>query len=312
MQQPDYKFIEVPQGKIVGDFFHEDPSKPPRIIMAKFSHVSDGRQFYTTKDWTDSWLKEARKRTTLRDPSFSEMRGTEEYLIKAVWRGEIKSYRTHEEAAVAVHHFGNTSRLGNPVRRGVPPTAGSVRAYEREGGGVLADLGRASTSARNLSERAQTPAAHQNAKAAHLHAAELADRAGDIDASAMHRNAARQHHLKMRRLGNPASYDQNPSEQEMYYQSFNRADWAHPSARKCACRGSGYALSELDTIHACPFHHVAGQHHPEETCPCEQTPCVYYGRQKLAQRLRARKHAQLKAPNYTPSHPREDDDGIPF
>ena len=100
----------------------------------------------------------------------------------------------------------------------------------------------------------------------------------------------------------------NPSELESYYQSFSQGHWAHRDPRKCACRGSGYALSDVDTVHPCPHHHVAGQHHPEDDCPCGQTPCVYYSRQKLAQRLHAKKQA---APKRLPP-PRDDDDGIPF
>jgi len=49
-----------------------------------------------------------------------------------------------------------------------------------------------------------------------------------------------------------------------YYDSFASSAWAHPEAEKCACRGRGYALSEVDTWHECPEHFVPGQPHPEE------------------------------------------------
>jgi hypothetical protein len=32
----------------------------------------------------------------------------------------------------------------------------------------------------------------------------------------------------------------------------------------CACHGGGWILSQLDSWHACPVHHVKGQRHPED------------------------------------------------
>lgn len=54
------------------------------------------------------------------------------------------------------------------------------------------------------------------------------------------------------------------SELQRYYDSFKTGYWAHPEKDKCRCRGGGYALSEVDTWHECPYHHVPGQPHPEE------------------------------------------------
>jgi len=51
---------------------------------------------------------------------------------------------------------------------------------------------------------------------------------------------------------------------QAYYQDFCRGFWADPDARECACRGSGYALSDVDTWHKCRYHHVSGQPHPED------------------------------------------------
>jgi hypothetical protein len=58
------------------------------------------------------------------------------------------------------------------------------------------------------------------------------------------------------------------SEMQQYYDNFRTGLlWAHPEADQCLCRGSGYALSEVDTWHECRYHHVPGQPHPEEEYP---------------------------------------------
>lgn len=61
------------------------------------------------------------------------------------------------------------------------------------------------------------------------------------------------------------------SELSLYYHNFCAGQWAHPNAAECACRGSGWACSELDTWHECKYHY-RGQPHPEAdlpTCYCE-------------------------------------------
>ena len=72
------------------------------------------------------------------------------------------------------------------------------------------------------------------------------------------------------------------SEQTLYYMAFREAWWRDEDPDKCGCRGSGYALSEVDTWHACPIHFRRGQPHPSdefdgdnvdsETAPCETRP----------------------------------------
>lgn len=52
------------------------------------------------------------------------------------------------------------------------------------------------------------------------------------------------------------------SEQSLYYESFSSGYWCEADPKACRCRGSGWALSELDTFHKCPEHYK-GQPHPE-------------------------------------------------
>ncbi len=52
------------------------------------------------------------------------------------------------------------------------------------------------------------------------------------------------------------------SELQQYYDDFRSGYWADPDPEICDCRGSGYALSEVDTWHECPIHYN-GQIHPE-------------------------------------------------
>jgi hypothetical protein len=51
---------------------------------------------------------------------------------------------------------------------------------------------------------------------------------------------------------------------QAYYNAFRAAPWAHSDPDVCGCRGSGWALSDVDTWHECPIHHVEGQRHPED------------------------------------------------
>lgn len=50
-----------------------------------------------------------------------------------------------------------------------------------------------------------------------------------------------------------------------YYDNFasQPSRWSHEDPRECGCHGSGWFLSDLDTIHKCPRHNV-GQPHPED------------------------------------------------
>ena len=55
------------------------------------------------------------------------------------------------------------------------------------------------------------------------------------------------------------------SEQSNYYENYCLAGaFAREDADECGCRGSGWFLSEVDTWHECPAHHVAGQRHPDD------------------------------------------------
>jgi len=53
------------------------------------------------------------------------------------------------------------------------------------------------------------------------------------------------------------------SELTQYYMNFSQAYWAHPEASKCGCQGRGWALSQVDTWHRCPYH-GNGVPHPED------------------------------------------------
>lgn len=64
------------------------------------------------------------------------------------------------------------------------------------------------------------------------------------------------------------------SELQAHYEMMRTGCWADPDKSHCPCGGCGYALSEVDTWHECPIHHVAGEHHPEDECDCGETPCV--------------------------------------
>lgn len=100
------------------------------------------------------------------------------------------------------------------------------------------------------------------------------------------------------------------SELQTYYRNFCTGYWADPDADKCRCKGHGYALSEVDTWHACPYHHKAGQKHPED----ERTQEEYDADLEAARQEGERRAAELAAqaalaPTLTPNGP---DDDIPF
>ena len=47
------------------------------------------------------------------------------------------------------------------------------------------------------------------------------------------------------------------------YDQFCTGLWAEHDEATCPCRGSGWALSDVDTLHKCGIHY-AGQRHPED------------------------------------------------
>lgn len=49
-----------------------------------------------------------------------------------------------------------------------------------------------------------------------------------------------------------------------YFNEFSQGYWADPDPKQCGCRGSGYALSDVDTWHKCPYHCTPTTRHPEE------------------------------------------------
>lgn len=49
---------------------------------------------------------------------------------------------------------------------------------------------------------------------------------------------------------------------QQYYESFSRL--LVPESCHCLCGGSGWALSDVDTWHQCPFHYQGNQPHPED------------------------------------------------
>lgn len=50
--------------------------------------------------------------------------------------------------------------------------------------------------------------------------------------------------------------------------------WSDPCPEACRCHGSGFALSDVDTWHTCPYHYVAGQRHPEDDYECDDAICT--------------------------------------
>ena len=54
------------------------------------------------------------------------------------------------------------------------------------------------------------------------------------------------------------------SELEHYYNNFRAGSFERRDPDKCGCRGTGYALSQVDTWHKCPVHFTPGQRHPED------------------------------------------------
>ena len=54
------------------------------------------------------------------------------------------------------------------------------------------------------------------------------------------------------------------SELQHYYNNFRAGSFERLDPARCGCRGTGYALSEVDTWHKCPVHYTPGQRHPED------------------------------------------------
>lgn len=62
------------------------------------------------------------------------------------------------------------------------------------------------------------------------------------------------------------------SEQEIYYREYVQSGrWAHPDAETCGCRGSGWWVSEVDTVHPCRFHENRPENHPDYDGPPPET-----------------------------------------
>jgi len=79
---------------------------------------------------------------------------------------------------------------------------------------------------------------------------------------------------------------------QSYYNEF-AANFADPDEKVCACRGSGWALSDLDTWHKCPYHCKANTPHPEDDCGDYEAS-----------------HSACEIPDYTPTD--EDMDAAQF
>lgn len=62
------------------------------------------------------------------------------------------------------------------------------------------------------------------------------------------------------------------SDLQAYYDNYatQPSRWASPDRDECACHGSGWWGSELDTWHACPYHHKPYFPHPEDEVTYEE------------------------------------------
>ena len=54
------------------------------------------------------------------------------------------------------------------------------------------------------------------------------------------------------------------------FQGWERGGWEHPAPSKCPCKGTGWALSNLDTWHKCQVHGF-GTQHPENDTPWDSS-----------------------------------------
>lgn len=72
------------------------------------------------------------------------------------------------------------------------------------------------------------------------------------------------------------------SELSQYYENYAKVSsrWASPKSSECGCRGRGFWVSELDTVHTCPYHYV-GQPHPEEDITANSIHFLVKGDTKL-------------------------------
>jgi hypothetical protein len=106
---------------------------------------------------------------------------------------------------------------------------------------------------------------------------------------------------------------------QAYYNEFSQGHWADPDPKLCGCRGSGWALSDVDTWHKCPIHHKPGQRHPEDDYDDEdrrdpaQCLVVTEEKPKMPDDVTA---ADLEACEFAPAPPAPrpplTDDEIPF
>lgn len=62
------------------------------------------------------------------------------------------------------------------------------------------------------------------------------------------------------------------SELQACYDSARSGIWQDEDPASCGCRGSGYFLSQVDTVHKCHFH-GDGAVHPEDDEPNYNTEC---------------------------------------
>ncbi len=87
------------------------------------------------------------------------------------------------------------------------------------------------------------------------------------------------------------------SEYKTYYDEIarNSSTWAHPRAALCGCRGGGWWISEVDTMHECPYHYSKDQPHPDDAPPDDAPPRMVVGE-------------RFGTPIYAPI----EDDDIPF
>lgn len=58
--------------------------------------------------------------------------------------------------------------------------------------------------------------------------------------------------------------EETQSEAQMHTQAIEAGWSSTEDPETCACRGTGYILSQLDTFHECRIHFVKGQPHPED------------------------------------------------
>lgn len=104
---------------------------------------------------------------------------------------------------------------------------------------------------------------------------------------------------------------------------FRECYWANHDPELCLCKGSGYALSDFDTWHVCPYHCTATSKHPEYDYG--DSSLAYYGDSNFAQCLASKTEqtmpedvtaTELVEMEWSPAPPKPlpplTDDDIPF